>query len=87
MSAVENIISKISPDNLSILSEQHIRRYEKMLASHSSYVRKSECKQYAAIWRSIRDKKGQELTSVERNEVYEAITSGEYDDLLSSEST
>jgi hypothetical protein len=80
--SVESVLVRIPSDNLITLSDMHIRRYENLLRSSSSYVRKSECKQYAEIWRSIKVKNGQGLTTAERNEVYDAITSGEYDDLL-----
>lgn len=80
--SVESVLGQIPPENLTVLSDMHIRRYENLLRSSSSYVRKSECKQYAEIWRSIKIKNGQDLTTAERNEVYDAITSGEYDELL-----
>lgn len=77
---------KTTPDKIVRVAEKHIELYENRISYaktfKADFVNIEECKRYLAIWQSILDKGGQNLTAEEANEVKDAYDSGEYDDIF-----
>lgn len=72
----------LTAEKLLKLADKHIQLYERRLASGSPVVNAAKCHAYLIIWKSIKEKKGVDLSELERQEIVEALDSGEYDDLL-----
>lgn len=71
------------------VAKRHISRYRNMISSGRINVRIDECEMYLAIWQDILDSitlLGEEnfpvskLKPRERDEVYDAYTSGEFEE-------
>jgi hypothetical protein len=81
---VQELLEKITPENIILVANAHIEWYEKLLNSNSSNVRPSECLEYQRIWESIKDKGGivSALIPAERTELIDAIFCGSYDKIF-----
>ena len=70
-----------SPKNILRLAMIHIQRFKHRIEiAHRGFtgIRLVECERYLKLWESIRDKgTWEKLTEAERNEVADAIFSGE----------
>lgn len=71
------------------LADAHIKHFTLLILRHNDGtmkgVRVDECKKYIEVWSAIRNKGGDNLTKEERNEVFDAVSSGDYDKLLRSQ--
>jgi hypothetical protein len=80
---------KTTPDKIVRVAEKHITLYthrvrlgEEVGGIRGKNINVSECKKYLAIWTSIKNKGGQNLTPEEVIEVEDAYDSGNYDDIF-----
>lgn len=83
MDTGEMTADELNRSQIAALAKAHIVRFEGMLASGHRSVRADECEHYLRIWREV-ERKGNfsDLTEEERNEIDDAIYSGDYDRLL-----
>jgi hypothetical protein len=81
-------INTITQPQIIALAIAHIHRFSfRISESHwNKSVNVAECRQYLAIWRGIYDKtygvSGRILTRDERNEIVDALESGDFKGLL-----
>lgn len=87
----------VTPDQLVEIAEEHMNRFRGLIKAAEEGregIRVGECEMYLRIWMSI-DQKAREkgknkskdpafdwLSLEEQNEVTDAVTSGDYDDIL-----
>lgn len=72
----------LSEENIKRLADIHIRRFSNRIELGNRgepYIRVNECEHYLTIWKSIQEKKysWDSLSEQERNEIEDAIYSGE----------
>jgi hypothetical protein len=80
----------LSAKQLLALAKRHVRRFKRLLDPSfpsPESVRRDECEAYLALWTKIRDYQAAAneritLTPEERNEVFDAIDSGDSDNLF-----
>lgn len=79
---MQNLIEILSKTTIENIAAEHIIHYKKLIQSLSSNVRYDECYSLIALWESILNKKCEDLNEDETFELYSALTSGDYDDML-----
>jgi len=84
---VRRITDEISKGTIAKIAEAHKRRFENLLASGGHNVRVGECKHYLAVWAVVaaHNRDGVPLEDEGRNELVEALYSGDYDKMLTPE--
>lgn len=76
---------KTTPDKVLRVAQLHVKLYETRIKIGRSgqpaarNINVPECEKYLAIWKSIANKGGKDLSITEANEVSDAYYSGEYD--------
>lgn len=80
---MQNLIKILSKTTIEKFAAEHIIHYKKLIRSLSSNVRYDECNSLIALWESILIKKCEDLNEDEASEIYSALTSGDYDHMLS----
>lgn len=72
----EGLASQLSPERLETLCTQHLRMYERRLASGHPAVNVRETQRLLDLWKGMRGKSFTELGEAERLEVLDAVVSG-----------
>jgi hypothetical protein len=79
-------LETITPRQILALADAHIRHYQGMQSVNATRtgIRLGEVNAYLGIWTSVREKRGLELSYVEKSEIVDAIDCGDYDELLAA---
>lgn len=64
------------------LADEHIRHYRRLISKSGMGVRAAECKTLLHLWENVKEKGGQNLSPQQMDELRDAVTSGDYDDIL-----
>lgn len=72
----------ITPEQVCKIADKHITMYLNRIKSKARHVNIVECQMYLSIWQGVKAKGGKELTHQELGELLDAISSGEFDDIL-----
>lgn len=78
-------MTTLTEDQLRKLTEAHIGHFRALIRrgyDGDKSVRMGECLRYVILWRSIQTKAYKGLTDREIGEIRDALTSGDYDELL-----
>jgi hypothetical protein len=76
----------MAPKTILEIAQRERRHFGGLIQTYESGItrgiRINECKGYYLLWNSIISQGGQNLTQAQQNELDDAVSSGEYDDLL-----
>lgn len=73
----------ISPDQIQALAEAHIRHFVNLLSGRSGFdTNVTECCAYLNLWKSIKGEDPAFLNPRQKQEIAEAIFSGDYDHIM-----
>jgi hypothetical protein len=73
----------ISPDQIQALAEAHIRHFVNLLSGRSRFqINESECCAYLNLWKAIKSASPSTLDARQKQEIAEAIFSGDYDHIM-----
>lgn len=67
-----------TPAVIKVMAQEHMKLFEKRIASGSRHIRVDECKKYLELWTGIDRKGGKGFTLAEKQEIDEAIQTGDY---------
>lgn len=89
--SIKDIVSKISKVDLILIAGDHILRFKKLIDRAREGIpgiRANECEYYLNMWTNILNKLNNNdydskvLSTDEFYEIYSAVSSGDYDDLI-----
>ncbi len=73
----------ITPDQIQALARSHIRHFERLLSGTTIFdINASECNAYLTLWQSIKRAEPGFLNPRQKQEIAEAIFSGDYDHIM-----
>lgn len=75
-------MADVTPEQIVKIADKHITWYQNLIAKGGTGVRVAECRQYLTIWHGTKAKGGKGLSREQLGELHDAISSGEYDDIL-----
>lgn len=81
----------LSRETMLKIAEKHVRRFENLLSSDRHNIRVDECQHYLEIWSEAQNKlnhetfKPEELSQEALQELGDALSSGEYDGMLTED--
>lgn len=76
-------LKDVTSEQIVKVAEKFVLMYEKRVEAaktgHGKFVNLGECEMYLSLWKSVVNKKGENLSPQEKREVEDAYYSGEFD--------
>lgn len=75
-------MADITPEQIVKIADKHIAWFQGLIDNKSPHANVIECKAFLSLWQGTKAKGGKNLSMEQLGELHDAISSGEYDDIL-----